>query len=90
MIHKETVGNMQRVTRTDLWKDCSFKNFERPLYLELSKVPLEMTEYVDDELPLPPFAEIFGEGSMSNKKKSKKFVGARGDPNGDETTGYLF
>jgi hypothetical protein len=47
----------------------------------------QMTEYVDDELPLPPFAEIFGEGSMSNKKKSKKMLGARGDPNGDETTG---
>jgi hypothetical protein len=46
-----------------------------------------MTEYVDDELPLPPFAEIFGEGSMSNKKKSKKLLGARGDPNADETTG---
>lgn len=47
-----------------------------------------MTEYVDDELPLPSFAEIFGEGLMSSKKRNKKLTGARGEGlNGDETTG---
>lgn len=43
-----------------------------------------MTEYVDDELPLPPFAELFGEGLLPNKKKLKKF---RENPQADETTG---
>eukprot|EP00598_Pedospumella_elongata_P010396 CAMPEP_0184999824 /NCGR_PEP_ID=MMETSP1098-20130426/66536_1 /TAXON_ID=89044 /ORGANISM="Spumella elongata, Strain CCAP 955/1" /LENGTH=289 /DNA_ID=CAMNT_0027526897 /DNA_START=32 /DNA_END=901 /DNA_ORIENTATION=+ len=43
-----------------------------------------MTEYVDDELPLPPFAELFGEGLMPNKRKLKKY---RENPQADETTG---
>jgi len=43
-----------------------------------------MTEYVDDELPLPPFAELFGEGMLPNKRKLKKF---RENPQADETTG---
>lgn len=48
-----------------------------------------MTEFVDDELPLPPFAEMFGEGPMSNKKKKQKMGGSRGDGlTGEESTGY--
>ncbi|KAJ1394051.1 hypothetical protein B484DRAFT_408003, partial [Ochromonadaceae sp. CCMP2298] len=43
-----------------------------------------MTEYVDDELPLPPFAEIFGEGLAAFKRRAKRL---REGPNGDETTG---
>ncbi len=31
-----------------------------------------MTEYVDDELPLPPFADMFWEGLVSSKKKATK------------------
>ena len=49
-----------------------------------------MTEFVDDELPLPPFAEMFGEGSMSNKKKKQKLAGSRSDGlTGEESTGYV-
>ena len=43
-----------------------------------------MTEYVDDELPLPPFADMFGEGLVSNKKKAKKL---RESAQADETSG---
>lgn len=40
------------------------------------------TEYVDDELPLPPFADLFGEGI--NKKKPKRL---RDGQSSDESTG---
>jgi hypothetical protein len=43
-----------------------------------------MTEYVDDELPLPPFAELFGEGPAPIRRKSKKI---RDNPLADETSG---
>jgi len=60
-----------------------------------------MTEYVDDELPLPPFAEIFGEGltATNKRQRSKKLRESGGgmlggNPGGlnahnagDETTG---
>jgi hypothetical protein len=47
---------------------------------------MKMTEYVDDELPLPPFSDIFGEGITSNKKKLKKRDSLSGDVN-QETSG---
>ena len=48
-----------------------------------------MNEYADDELPLPSFAEIFGDGALSNplKKKKKHPTSGKLDPSGEETTG---
>lgn len=43
-----------------------------------------MTEYVDDELPLPPFIELFGEGPSAIRRKLKK---TRENPLADESSG---
>lgn len=48
-----------------------------------------MMEYAIEELPLPSFAEVFGDGIMSNplKKKKKTAGGSKMEVNGEETTG---
>ena len=65
--------------------DYLFRNaFSNHQSYQIQKDMTIMTEYVDDELPLPPFAELFGEGMLPNKRKLKKF---RENPQADETTG---
>ncbi len=46
-----------------------------------------MTEYIDDELPLPKFAEVFGDGTNLVNKKIKR--PDLSDGGGEETTGYF-
>lgn len=48
-----------------------------------------MMEYAIEELPLPSFAEVFGDGVLSNplKKKKKTSGGSNMEINGEETTG---
>lgn len=48
-----------------------------------------MSEYVDDELPLPKFSEVFGEGNMSSKKLRRMDMSDGLGSNGEETTGYV-
>lgn len=53
-----------------------------------------MAEYIDEEeLPLPSFFEIFGDGFQSTKKKRRTYgsLGSKIDSSlGDETTaGYV-
>jgi hypothetical protein len=44
--------------------------------------------YVEDELPLPSFAEVFGESLTGNKKKRKSSTSGKLDGLlGDESTG---
>ncbi len=43
-----------------------------------------MTEYVDDDLPLPKFAEVFGDGLPTTKKAKGT---DSGDGGGEETYG---
>mmetsp|Transcript_21908 Transcript_21908/g.31922 ORF Transcript_21908/g.31922 Transcript_21908/m.31922 type:complete len:259 (+) Transcript_21908:71-847(+) len=46
-------------------------------------------EYAAEELPLPSFVEVFGDGVLSNpmRKKKKTSGGPKIDMNGEETTG---
>ncbi|CAE7835938.1 RVE1, partial [Symbiodinium microadriaticum] len=46
-------------------------------------------EYAVEELPLPSFAEVFGDGNLSNplKKKKKSTGGSKVEVSGEETTG---
>eukprot|EP01032_Pedospumella_encystans_P014865 gene14865-17049_t len=67
-----------------LKKVSTIMNEKHFYILRSSQTMTIMTEYVDDELPLPPFAELFGEGLMPNKRKLKKY---RENPQADETTG---
>ena len=60
------------------------EQLDNTLYINVTTQVIIMTEYVDDELPLPPFADMFGEGIVSNKRKAKKL---RDNPSGDETSG---
>jgi hypothetical protein len=47
-----------------------------------------MSEYVDDEFPLPRFSEIFGDGtSIQAKKYKKNDVSDAGG--GEESTGFV-
>ena len=51
------------------------------------------TEYVEDDLPLPSFVEIFGDhilnGVSGKKRKRSNYQRAADDPLAvDETTGY--
>ena len=50
--------------------------------------------YGDEELPLPSFAEIFGDhiANSANKKRKRNHINSRGvseDFMQDETTGYV-
>ena len=48
-----------------------------------------MTEDIDEDLPLPSFFEIFGDGFQSTKKKRRSYatLGSKIDTSlGDETT----
>ena len=48
-----------------------------------------MSEYMDEELPLPSFFEIFGDGFQSSKKKRRSYATMSGKIDstlGDETT----
>lgn len=45
-------------------------------------------EYASDELPLPSFVEIFGDGALSNPiRKKKKNSSGKIEVNGEESTG---
>lgn len=45
-------------------------------------------DYSADELPLPSFVEIFGDGALSNPvRKKKKSAGGKIEINGEESTG---
>lgn len=45
-------------------------------------------DYNTDELPLPSFVEIFGDGALSNPiRKKKKSSSGKIEVNGEESTG---
>lgn len=47
-------------------------------------------DYTTDELPLPSFVEIFGDGAVVNttvRKKKKSSSGNKVEVNGEESTG---
>jgi hypothetical protein len=45
-------------------------------------------DYAADELPLPSFVEIFGDGALTNPiRKKKKSSGGKIEINGEESTG---
>jgi hypothetical protein len=46
-------------------------------------------DYTTDELPLPSFVEIFGDGALANptRKKKKSTGGGKIEVNGEESTG---
>jgi hypothetical protein len=58
----------------------------------LAAVPTSTEQYTEEDLPLPSFAEVFGEYGLGNSllKKRKKNNGAMGkldSMTGEETTG---